>query len=210
MICLADNDIILKLACCDLLAEAMEAWESAPDDVYVLGSAVHKLLRPNDPTKALVKPSEPEYARLRAFFGAVRIIMAVPPPEEIVAFDDALKIDPGEAILFAATAEYPEAIVATGDKKSLASLAGAQNEICARVCERMAGRCSCFEQTMLKVIDGIGFDIVLERVVPARHCDIALRSIFGSGIHARESGVRDGLHSYIGDLRKQTGGLLME
>jgi hypothetical protein len=74
----------------------------------------------------------------------------------------------------------------------------------------MAGRVICFEQTVLRVIDGVGFDLVLERVVPARHCDTALRAVFGSGLEATEVGVRAGLRSYIDDLRKQTGRLLLE
>jgi hypothetical protein len=122
MICLADNDIILKLARCDLLAEALTALEATTDDVYVLGSAVHKLLSPNKPARAKVRPDDPAYARLESFFRAVRTIQAEPSPEEGAAFDDVLKIDPGEAILFAATAAYPGAIVATGDKQSLAAL----------------------------------------------------------------------------------------
>ena len=210
MICLADNDIILKLACCDLLTETLTALEATTADVYVLGSAVHKLLSPNNPARAKVRPGEPEYARLNAFFRTVRIIQAHPSPEESAAFNDALKIDPGEAILFAATGAYPDAIVATGDKQSLAALSNAQSEICAKVRERMAGRVICFEQTILRVIDGIGFELVLERVVPARHCDIALRAVFGSGLEATEGGVREGLQSYIDALRKQTGSLLLE
>lgn len=210
MICLADNDMILKLACCDLLGEALTALEATTDDVYVLGSAVHKLLSPSKPARAKVKPGEPEYARLEAFFRAVRVIQAEPSPEESAAFNDVLKIDPGEAILFAATSEYPEAVVATGDKQSLVALSSAEGETCVRVRERMAGRVICFEQTMLRVIDGSGFDFVLERVVPARQCDTVLRSVFGSGLAATEVGVREGLQNYIGDLRKRTGKLLIE
>ncbi len=133
-----------------------------------------------------------------------------PSPEESAAFNDVLKIDPGEAILFAATSEYPEAVVATGDKQSLVALSSAEGETCVRVRERMAGRVICFEQTMLRVIDGSGFDFVLERVVPARQCDTVLRSVFGSGLAATEVGVREGLQNYIGDLRKRTGKLLIE
>jgi hypothetical protein len=52
MICLADNDIILKLACCDLLTEAVEVMGVNSDQVLVLNSAIHKLLSPKKPGKA--------------------------------------------------------------------------------------------------------------------------------------------------------------
>ena len=73
----------------------------------------------------------------------------------------------------------------------------------------MAGRVICFEQTLLRIIDRIGFDLVRTRVVPARNCDTALRAVFGSGLEATEATVRAGLASYIADLQGQTGDLLV-
>lgn len=209
MICLADNDIILKLACCDLVAEAVTALGVTAADVFVLNTAVHKLLSPKKPDKGRVKPGEPEYARLEAFFAAVKVVDAVPAPDEQLAFNDVLGIDTGEAILFSATAAYPGSLLATSDKRSLVALAGAGGDVCRRVCERMAGRVICFEQTLLRVIDAAGFDLVRTRAVPARNCDTALRSVFGSGLEATEDSVRGGLTSYVTDLKRQTGGLLV-
>jgi hypothetical protein len=74
MICLADNDIVLKLACCDLLTEVVAVLGVTTSEVLVLNSAVHKLLSPKRPGKGRVKPDQPEYARLEAFFAAVKVI----------------------------------------------------------------------------------------------------------------------------------------
>ncbi|HTU91409.1 MAG TPA: hypothetical protein VMF69_15110 [Gemmataceae bacterium] len=204
MICLTDNDIILKLAYCDLLSEAITAWGITLSDVFVLNSAVHVLLRPQKPGKGKVKPSEPEYERLRAFFDVVRLIDIAPPVDEQLAFNDVMGIDPGEAILFSAMGVYADCILATSDKRSLISLCRAGGEVCGRVRNRLKGRVVCFEQTILRTIDHVGFAPVLAKVVPARHCDTALRALFGSGLSATESGVREGLSSYIDDLRRQT------
>lgn len=208
MICLADNDIILKLAVCDLLAEAVAALDSTYGEVYVLNSAKYKLISPNKPLRGKVKPDEPAYERLQEFFGAVREIDSVPAPDEQLAFDDVPGIDAGEAVLFSATTHHPDARVATSDKRSLVALATAGGPVCDGVCVRLAGRVVCFEQIVLRLIDRRGFDWVRDRAVPARGCDTALRLVFGSGLTADETGVRSGLASYINDLRDSTGGLL--
>jgi len=209
MICLADNDIILKLASCDLLTEALVAFDAKTTSVFVLNSAIHKLLSPKRPGKGKVKPGEPEYARLEAFFASVRVIDTTPSPDEQLAFNDVLGIDAGEAILFSASATYSDCLLATSDKRSLVSLSGAGGEVCQRVRERLAGRVICFEQTLLRVMNVVGFDFVRNRAVPARNCDMALRAVFGSGLEATEVGVREGLMSYIYDLKGQTGALLV-
>ncbi len=117
MICLADNDIISKLATSDLLDEALVAFGVAHSDVFVLPAAVHVLLRPSKPGKGKFKPDGIEYRRLAAFFERVNVVNTVPSAEEQFAFNDAMGIDPGEAILFSATAEHPDFLLATGDKK---------------------------------------------------------------------------------------------
>lgn len=125
MICLADNDIILKLACCDLLSEAVAALGVSLGDVLVLNSAIHKLLGPKKPGKGRVKQGEPEYERLRAFFDSIRVIDIAPPSDELDAFNDVLGIDTGEAVLFSATGFYADCLLATSDKRSLIALCGA-------------------------------------------------------------------------------------
>ena len=209
MICLADNDIILKLARCDLLSEAVAALGITVADVLVLNSAVHKLLSPMKPGKGIVKQGEPEYERLRVFFDSVRMIDLAPPPDELLAFNDVLGIDTGEAVLFSATGVYADYLLATSDKRSLIALCGAGGEVCGRVRDRLKGRVVCFEQTILSILDRVGFAPILAKVVPNRHCDMALRAVFGSGLSATESRVREGLSSYIEDLRRQTIDLLV-
>ena len=208
MICLADNDIILKLAQCHLLAEAVEALDATYGEVYVLNTAKFKLINPAKPARGRVKPDEPAHARLQAFFAAVREIEVTPSADEQRAFDDLQGVDAGEAVLFSASAHYPGSLLTTSDKRSLTALVAAPDPVCVTVCGRLAGRVVCFEQVVLRLIDQFGFDLVHARVAPARDCDTALRIVFGSGLTAAEQGVRDGLGSYINDLRGRTGGLL--
>lgn len=205
MILLADNDIILKLARCDLLAEAVEALGASFGEVRVLGAAKFKLLPLKRGRGNIPSPGEPTYERLKAFFDSVGVIDADPDPAEVKVLEDEFQIDAGEAVLFAVVASYPDCIVTTGDKRALMSLA-AVGLSAANVRDRLTGRVWGLEQILLRLIDDRGFPFVLDRVAPARECDGVLRLVFSSS--STEQTVREGLTSYAANLRAQTGGLL--
>ncbi len=139
----------------------------------------------------------------------MKVVDASPVPEEQLALNDVLGIDTGEAILFSVAAACPDAVLATSDKRSLIALAGASGNVCQRLRDRLTHRVICFEQTILRIMNAIGFDSVLRQVIPAQNCDTALRAIFGSGLDATDEGVRAGLTGYIQHLKDQTGTLLI-
>jgi hypothetical protein len=208
MICLSDNDVVLKLACCDLLNETPDVLGVNRAEVFVLPTARHVLLKPlKDPEKARARLGDAVFQRVTLFLDSVQVIEAAPSPQEMLLFDDIVGLDPGEAILFSATAHYPDFILATSDKNSLRTLSA--TAACEAICRRLAGKVLCFEQVILRLIDGLGFNPIRDKVVPARDCDTALRAVFGSGLDATEDNVRAGLTSYINHLRSQTGALLV-
>ncbi len=209
MICLSDNDIIRKLAICDLLAESLDALETSLGEVYVLNTARYVLLKPiKKPEVAKARLGEAVYDRLSTFLDSVRVLDVEPAPQEQQLFEDLLGIHPGEAVLFSATTHFPQCLLATSDKNSLTALAS--SPICHAICQRLSNRLICFEQVILRLTDRIGFANVRAKVIPARDCDTALRAIFGSGLEASEGNVRQGLASYIADLRGNTGTLLVD
>jgi hypothetical protein len=208
MICLSDNDIIKKLAICNLLDEMLAVLEAGHGDVRVLPSAKFVLGIAKQPEKARARYGSAVFDRLADFLGKVRELSAPPSPEEQLLFDDAIGIDPGEAVLFSATAEYTDFLLATGDKRSLRALVGlpAPNAVMAR----LVGRVICFEQILVRVMKLYGFDHLLDRAVPAVDCDTVLRAIFGSGLDAVETNVRGSFDAYIRHLRGETGSLLID
>ena len=209
MICLSDNDLLKKLASCDLLSEAIDALGTTFSEVYVLNTARHVLLNPlKNPAKVKSRIGEPVYERLSQFFDRAQILNVVPSPQEQQLFEDIAGIDPGEAVLFSVTAHFDECLLATGDKRSLRALTG--NPLCQPVCQRLTNRVVCFEQVILRIIDQSGFAVVRAKVVPAFGCDTALRAVFGSGLEATEDSVRLGLTGYVTDLRNHTGNILVD
>jgi hypothetical protein len=200
--CLSDNDVVFKLAACDLLDDALAALNVTRSDVYVLPRAKYVLARMSEPYGVAV------CARVNDFLESVQIIPWTPPPDEVLLFEDTMGIDIGESLLYSVTAVIDEDyMVATGDKVSLRALANTPE--CQPIVDRLAGHVVCLEQIVLRCITCSGFSTVKKKVVPARGCDTALRAIFGSGLTAAVPAVREGLNSYIDDLRSSTGGLLM-
>jgi hypothetical protein len=207
MICLADNDIVKKLAICNLLDEAVDALGVARDEILVLPTAKFALGIAKKPEKARAKLGNDVFERLESFLASVGEISETPSEEEQRLFDDALDVDPGEAVLFSASAHFPDCLIATGDKRSLRALSSLANA--EGIIVRLAGHIICFEQIMVRIINQTGFDLVRTRVVPTCDCDTVLRVAFGSGLEATEDGVRRSLAVYTEYLRNETGVLLV-
>jgi hypothetical protein len=199
VICLSDNDVIHKLAACDLAAEALAALGLGFGDVRVLPTAKHKFGLTKNQAKAEQRYGPEVLARIRDLLGRVSEIDVVPPVHELEVLVETEGIDTGEAILFASAACLGGAMLATGDKRSLRALAS--SAACRGIAGRIAGRVICLEQIIYKVIGHLGFPRAKEKIVPARGCDTALRAAFGSGEAATEENVLAGLESYIAELR---------
>ena len=208
MILLADNDVVKKLAICDLLEEAVGALGVSHSEILVLPTARFKLGIAKNSDKARGQLGSKGFDRLKSFLASVGEISITPSPEEQQLFDDAFDIDAGEAILFSASAHYADCVIATGDKRCLRALASLRNA--ERIIARVGGHVICLEQILMRIIDRFGFELVRNKLVPGCDCDTVLRIAFGSGLSATEEGVRRCLTVYTGYLRKETGALLID
>jgi hypothetical protein len=200
VICLVDNDIIYKLAMCNLLDDTLAALDLARTDAYVLPTAKYKfgIARRRSGTGEQRYGAE-VFARIRDFLASVREIDLTGPSEELQLLASIDGIDAGEAILFSATVEFDQYLLATGAKTSLRALALAP--ICLPIAQRVRGHVICLEQIVKYLIQYLGFSYVKAMVVPARACNTALSAAFGSGWDATEPNAVGALDSYINELR---------
>lgn len=201
-ICFLDNDAILKLTACNLLAEAMLCLGVERADVYVLESAQH-VFRSN---QRLRRNYSEQTCNLAIEF--VLGCQVITPPTDLSELDllnQIVNIDRGEALLISATANVDVFWLTTGDKRCINAVASSGLEEIER---RLAGRVICLEQVILKLIDREGFELVRDRVIPGRDCDKVLKSAFGSGRYAEQKNVVETLESYVLDLRNSSQGLL--
>lgn len=202
-----DNDVISKLASCDLLDEAIEALNSQRKSVRILSTFKHRFGITNARRRAQIEQEVGSvvFGRIEDFQRSVGEI-PVAPHELVLAFEDLPAVDAGEAQLFASASTSNGVLVVTGDKRSIRCLASARE--CAAIARSLKHRVVCFEQVLLRVIRDRGFEHTKRKVVPAVDCDTALRAVFGMGLDAEEANVIRALDGYVESLRRESGDLL--
>jgi hypothetical protein len=209
VIVLADNDILLKLARCDLFDEFLSVLDVTTAEVRILKTARFSITSNTHRRRV----GDASFARLTTFLATISDIDTDPNPADIAALTEQTdkNIDAGEAVLFAVCPLVPDSVIVTGDKKSLAGLAaaGAEEATCAALCRSLAGRVFCFEQVLARVLDRFGFDAVRQKLIDGRECDRGLALWLGSGLDATETAFRDGLTSYLNEARRTSGDLLV-
>lgn len=202
-----DNDVISKLASCDLLDDAITVLGLQKADVRILGTFKHRFGITNEKRRAKVEQQVgvAAYQRLIDFQGSVGEV-EVNHGDLLTAFEDLAAIDAGEAQLYAEASEIADSFIVTGDKRSIRSLASAA--ACREICQNLSGRVICFEQLIKDILSRREFHQVKGKIVPAVDCDSVLRCAFGSGLDAEEAQVHRVLDANIAELREATGNLL--
>jgi hypothetical protein len=208
LIVLTDNDILLKLAQCDLFDEFLAVLDVTVSDIRILGTARFSITAPRHRNRI----GEINFARMQSFLNQIADIDTDPDPVAIAALTEQAdkNIDAGEAVLFAVSLHLPDSVIVTGDKKSLTGLAeaAASDPVCEQLYQSLTGRLICFELLLIRILDRFGFDAIRQKLIHGRKCDSGLTIWLGSGLNASESSFREGLVSYLNDARQASGLLL--
>ncbi|PBQ22010.1 hypothetical protein CCL08_01695 [Pseudomonas congelans] len=189
MILLSDNDLIIKLAQCDLLHESLVWLEANTPDCFVLQSFQYSL-QLRDPDRSIAKyvGSPQAYERICTFYEGCSVLGEADVDFELIEHMQQIsEIDPGEFALFLhARSQYDvleDFKVLTGDKRALSAIC-AYDEFDAAF-PFLPGNVQCVESTMLGLISLFGYQYVNERVSNARReviekkYDKVLRAAFG-------------------------------
>lgn len=187
MIVIADNDIVHKLALCDLLVELLMWLEVPPSEIWVLPTLkfwIRKKLRNNPPA-------------LSCFEQFLLSTAEIPVANEAI-LEIFNTLDVGEQQLLSVFVEQQESHrLLTGDKRALKQLA-VLSEKNALLSSKLHGRVDCLEGILLEFIKLYGFDKINSKVSP--DADGVFKLAFGADrtpAHAIEA-----LQSYLGDLRR--------
>lgn len=195
MIGLFDRDVFFKLCCCNLWFEAIEALRiTQPYRLEATSSArsnrkkITQMLADVDPTEAILL--------------AEKIVEAVPVlPDDLLdqiyksaAFQELSNIegiDGGEQVLAAILIDDPERrILLSGDKRFVQAF----RESLPDRWSVLAGSIISFEACMLAVEERYGFEFLIERALPVRHCDGTLNIAIGHEPNA--AGFREAMKSF--------------
>lgn len=204
---LVDNDVIHKLAAYDLLPAALRC---------LLGDGCDFLVGPRTRFSMFVRKQQEKgqrrygaevHGRIVSFVTQTRALEHASDSADVDALAAIDEIDAGEKLLFAAAARDYEAMVATGDWRSIEALAGAKT--CTGIVQRLASRIVIVEQFLLAAIRDQGFAAVRAKVVANITVDTGIHAwAFGSGERAEEVAACAGLRNRVADLRSRAAGML--
>lgn len=176
MIGLFDRDVFLKLCCCNLWFEAVKAL--GVTQPYRLQSTSSERANRRKITQML-KNVDPDEAvqRAQAVVAAVpaltdELIEAIYASEGYKVLSDVDGIDGGEHVLAAILINEPQGrVLLSGDKRFVDAFRTQRPE----QWEAVSNAVISFEMCMLAVEVVYGFDYVLERAMPVKHCDGTLK-----------------------------------
>ena len=201
MICLADTDITLKLAACDLLTHTLNILGVKPKEVYVFKEEALRVYQ-YDP-EVLINYSEEVRKRAIAFVNSSSGLYSEIHSVDQQAMFEA-RIDSGEQAIFGATRESTDFRVITADRKALRKLASAPS--CVTIFSRMQGKTLSFDQILLMLIQEYAFEEIQTKIEPHIRYDRALEEGFAPGVSAEQAESR--LKARIEQLQNETNQLL--
>jgi hypothetical protein len=159
LIVLADNDIILKLAQCDLLDALPDILDCQEAEIFITPVAKYQLL-PKKSAKAMSKcGNEETLARLTAFLETTQTLPSVKDTALLAQLENIEGIDGGEKFLFAAAVETENTLLITGDRRALRTLLEHQDQL-PSVFSALQNAVVTFESAILLAMRRVGFAIV--------------------------------------------------
>lgn len=208
MILLSDNDLIVKLAQCDLIRDTLASMDAKRNDCYVLNTMSYSLrLRDADFSIRKYVGSVQAYERINEFLEGCSVLGAGPTDYDLLDhLQEIDEIDPGEQTVFLHAYDHHvndrSYQLLTGDKRALKAIC---NYDSLEAFEYLRTNVVCLESCMMDLIDYAGFDYVNDMVSTARQevredkYDKVLRSAFGAS--RDENHCLECLRSYCADIR---------
>lgn len=208
MILLSDNDLIVKLAQCDLIDEALETLDAQKGNCFILNTLRHslRLSSPDNSIKNYVGSPE-AFERIHVLLESCNVLPVAPMHFDLFDhLNEISEIDGGEQALFLHAKDNHEKSIdyrmLTGDKRALRAICNYDQ---LDAFEFLRTKIVCLESCMMDMIDYIGFDYINQKISCARpqvaeeKYDKVLRAAFGEG--RSQEHCLDCLRHYSGDIR---------
>ncbi|EGT4448147.1 hypothetical protein SMZ82_004298 [Cronobacter malonaticus] len=180
MIVLSDNDVILKLAQCDLLRYLPDILEEEPSGIFVSPTARFQLL-PRNTEKAIRRCGNAAiYENVEKFLGSVQVIDEIKDAALLMQLGEIPHIDVGEQQLLASCVEQPGALFMTGDRRCLQAVMDNQT-IVTTVHARLIDSVITFESALLLSVRVLGFNTLYQQLQTNPNPDSMLKMAMRSG-----------------------------
>ncbi|WP_426079249.1 hypothetical protein [Janthinobacterium sp. PSPC3-1] len=176
MIVLADNDIILKLAQCDLLDSLPELLGAPIESIFVSTTARYQLL-PKNPDKLFSKcGNEETVLRLKNFLDLVKDIPVIENIELLGRVSGIQNIDAGEQQLFVACISNNASTLITGDRKALRAVISCKDTV-PELHAGLIDKVVTFESALLLALDVFGFPVLKQKLLSCPKPDGVLKQV---------------------------------
>lgn len=193
MIVLADNDIILKLAQCDLLDSLADLLGTDIENIYIPTTARYQLI-PKNPQKLLSKcGNEETVARLQKFLAVAKDVPEIKNLDLLSRLTEIPNIDGGEQQLFAACVTDDKSILITGDRNALRAVISGKDYI-PEVHAGLIDRVVTFESALLLALNFFGFAVLKQKLLACPKPDGVLKHVLRP--HMTEADLLECLVSY--------------
>lgn len=163
MIVLADNDILIKLAGCNLLKEFLDSLNANLNSIFITNEAKYSIKK--YATRQIIDDKIRD--ELIDFIGKLPTIPKV--SDDLLAQIQSIdkeRLNGGEVSLVLAMDKYTDANFITGDKKFLNALMEHKNNlVISKIITSLEGKVYSLESALLYLIDVYGFNYVSERVI---------------------------------------------
>lgn len=187
MIVLADNDLILKLAQCELLDDLPRLLRlEETSQIFVSPTARFQLL-PHSDEKALRKAgNSTTLDALKRFFQDTKELPAIQNEALWASMEGIAGIDGGEQFLLAAMVEFDQQrYLATGDKRALDAVA-ANEGLLSSTYAAIVDRVVTFESSLLLALTEFGFPNVKQRLLSCPKPDRMLSLVLKDGMREQD------------------------
>jgi hypothetical protein len=219
-----DNDIILKLATCDLFEDTLTTFNITANQVKILDSFQYKFGKPIKRKRGNKDNKTPQYNIEKAlevtqylttlnqnnFDTAIYNIYTELLNYNQITNDKNNTIDQGEASLISYVSYHNQRgsnnYLLTGDKRCLRALISSSFP---DILQSLNGKVWCLEQLIFKNIEKFGFEYIKNKIIPVNSCDTALKVAFSSDKVTQENSI-SALRNYLKNLREETGNLLSD
>lgn len=210
---LVDNDALFKASCYDLATDLIEILASGSRDVAGLALAKFVLRRKIEKSSRIADRQR----AAKALDVVLASVSALEPDDaelglaaqyEEHALSAGYAFDSGESQLLAVLVNRTAKAIVTGDKRAVAAALQLATDL--KIVPALAGRFACFEQVMLWICGKKGGLALATLVCAEPAVDKTMSICFGCSSSFDERNMREGLDSYVGHLRGNSGELLCD
>lgn len=210
---LLDNDVVLKISCYDLVSNFQEVITTGTRKLAALGLASFVLTKRLKKSKTL-NDREGAMASLAAFLGHIDLLepeypeVALAAQYESYAQSIGAALDSGESLLLAMLISRSAELLLTGDKRAV--IAVHQISLGFGLNGEADRRVACLEQAIRCLLTHLDTDSVANSICKEPSVDMALSICFRCVSKDYDTtAILDGLSSYIEELRRSSGDILL-